>query len=170
MTKLKSKFIDHYEDVFFCDCHDRGHLLVVSYDDKDADFRYVTFSDEYRPYSWRDRIAKAWKMLCGKTMWVSEVVLTDDNLADLTRSLVRHLYVNTYGYDINSHVTRLQLALGQYYNALAGVHHCDVTPEDAADLLSDRVREFLDIFDGQEMDKIRIDGPTDASDTGNPPS
>lgn len=152
MTKIKSKWPGHHEDIFYCDCYDRSHAITIDFDDEDPQFRFLSFVERFRPRGIKDRIQLAWRMLLGKDSTIAEVLLADDILLDLTKTLVRHCYVTLYGHDLDAHIDRLRLAIADYFNSMHNL--IDLSVEEASKVLITRCMELIDIFeDNSDTDK-----------------
>lgn len=89
LTELE-KWPGHEEWIWPCDCYSSDHPLRAVWDDEDAEWRYITIDGGLREHGLRSRVASAWKILRGKTIWCSGIVLNDAAIADFKKFINSH--------------------------------------------------------------------------------
>lgn len=89
MAKLRSKFEDHHEYIWKCDCGD-WHYLEMCWDDQDPTWRSLELVDTYHAHRIRDRIKAAITILRGKPHYHSGIVLDEQTVADIIAVLSKH--------------------------------------------------------------------------------
>lgn len=89
MTKLPSKIPDHHKYLFQCDCSDT-HYIEVTWDDQDADWRYLTLTDTYSAWRLRDRLQAMWTVFRRKPHYHSGILLDQENTDALYKVLRKH--------------------------------------------------------------------------------
>lgn len=73
MTKITEASTYDQEHIFLCDCKDHYIYLVW---DKDPEFKFLIIESQLHYVRLRDRIKNAWKVLWGRPLNSSEIMLT----------------------------------------------------------------------------------------------
>lgn len=89
MAELISKFDDHHEYIWKCECAD-WHYLQIGWDDKDVQWRWLEVTDTWHPTGWWERIRVAAKLLRGKPHFHGGIMLDEANVNDLLAVLSKH--------------------------------------------------------------------------------
>ena len=73
--------------VFFCNCKDTSHHILVSWDNEDPSWRFLEIISDYRPESLWGRTKAAWKVIANKGFCTGEIFLDSEAIEELIEVL-----------------------------------------------------------------------------------
>lgn len=85
---LPKRLAEHHDHIWRCMCSD-WHFVVLSWNDADKDWRYLSITDTWAARRFGDRVRGAWKLLRGRYHYGAEILLDEETVTDLMGVLGR---------------------------------------------------------------------------------
>lgn len=90
MAELEQKYPKHHEYLWTCDCGDKSHFVVLTWDDEDPTFRYLELHDYFRPITIWGKVKQCWKIIRGTQEYVSLVLLDEKTTAEMIEVMSKY--------------------------------------------------------------------------------